>query len=168
MVQSITEFLHYRIPAGKKCRKPAETEFNNWSPYLVKDPDTVWIGLEYFCSEGDALWNLPRAEMIEFAVQEMEHIDFIRKQDIIDSVCIYMPKAYPAYFGSYKDFPFIREFTDSIANLYLIGRNGMHRYNNADHSMLSAMTAVDMIAAGKTDKSCIWEVNTESKYQEKR
>jgi protoporphyrinogen oxidase len=140
--------------------------FNNWSPCLVADPDTVWLGLEYFCSAGDDLWSMPDRDFASFAIAELASLDMIDPGDVLDATVLRMPKAYPAYFGSYPDFHLIREYTDRFANLFLVGRNGMHRYNNADHSMLSAMTAVENIVAGRTDKSNIWDVNTEEEYYE--
>ncbi|HEY6838474.1 MAG TPA: NAD(P)/FAD-dependent oxidoreductase [Geobacteraceae bacterium] len=140
--------------------------FNNWSPYMVEDAATVWLGLEYFCTEGDDLWTMADDNLASFAAAELAKIDFIIPEDILDSVVIRVPKAYPAYFGSYDDFSVIREFTDRFANLFLIGRNGMHRYNNADHSMLTAMVAVDNIASGIAAKENIWAVNTEGDYHE--
>jgi len=142
--------------------------FNNWSPYMVADEDTVWLGLEYFCNEGDSLWGMEDNEFIEFAIGELDQIKVIDKSDVLDATLIRMPKAYPAYFGSYDDFDHVREYTDSIENLFLIGRNGMHRYNNSDHSMLTAMTAVDNIVAGITSKDNIWATNTEQDYHEKK
>ncbi len=140
--------------------------FNNWSPYMVKNPDTVWIGLEYFCNEGDDLWRMSDDRWQRFAQEEMVKLNFISEDDVLDSVVIRMPKTYPAYFGSYDRFYVIREFVDRFPNLFLIGRNGMHRYNNQDHSMLTAMTAVDNIVAGITSKENIWQVNTEEEYHE--
>ncbi len=143
--------------------------FNNWSPYMVKDPEnTVWVGLEYFCSEGDDMWNMSDEDFIEFAKDELSKIDIIKKDDVKDAVRIKVKKAYPAYFGTYKDFPKVREYLDSINNLYCIGRNGMHRYNNMDHSMLTAIEAVKCIRDGSTDKSPIWNVNTEQEYHEEK
>jgi protoporphyrinogen oxidase len=143
--------------------------FNNWSPYMVRDPDTVWIGLEYFCNEGDDLWSMSDEALIAFASEEMGRIGFIDSGDLLDATVIRMPKAYPGYFGdAYPRFERIREFTDSIDNLFLIGRNGMHRYNNQDHSMLTAMAAVDNVADGSRAKANIWNVNTESEYHESR
>lgn len=143
--------------------------FNNWSPYMVDDPETLWIGLEYFCNEGDKLWSMADDQLIEFATEEMQRIGFIDASDLLDATVIRMPKAYPGYFGeAYHHFDRIREFTDSIENLFLIGRNGMHRYNNQDHSMLSAMTAVENIQRGITSKDNVWQVNTESEYHESR
>lgn len=142
--------------------------FNNWSPYLVKDPDTVWLGLEYFCNEGDELWSKNDGEFACFALEELERIGIIDRKDVLDSVVIRMPKTYPAYFGSYDQFDVVRNFLDGIENLFLIGRNGMHRYNNADHSMLTAMTAVENIVTGKKSKENIWQVNAEQEYHEEK
>lgn len=140
--------------------------FNNWSPYMIKDPATVWLGLEYFCREGDELWTLPDEELIRLGVDELEQIGFCSPEDFLDGTVVRMPKTYPAYFGSYDRFDVVREFTDSIDNLFLIGRNGMHRYNNQDHSMLTAMTVVDNLLAGIRSKESIWQVNTEDDYHE--
>jgi len=142
--------------------------FNNWSPYMVKNPGTVWIGLEYFCNEGDTLWSLSDKALEELAGEELDKIGIIRKTDILDKVVIRMPKTYPAYFGAYQHFEVVRQFLDQFENLYPIGRNGMHRYNNQDHSMLTAMTAVDNILSGETDKENIWAVNTEQEYHEEK
>lgn len=141
--------------------------FNNWSPYMVKNPDdTVWIGLEYFCSENDVMWNMSDNEFIDFAVSELDKIQVIDKNDVLDSVRIKVKKAYPAYFGTYSDFPVVREYLDTTENLYCIGRNGMHRYNNMDHSMLTAIEAVRCIQDSSYSKSNIWNVNTEQEYHE--
>ncbi len=143
--------------------------FNNWSPYMVKNPDdTVWIGLEYFCTENDAMWNMSDKEFIDFAIDELHKIDIIDKKDIKDSVRIKVKKAYPAYFGSYKDFSVVREYLDTTENLYCIGRNGMHRYNNMDHSMLTAIEAVRCITDPTYSKANIWNVNTEQEYHEEK
>lgn len=142
--------------------------FNNWSPYLVANPKTVWLGLEYFCFEGDHLWQKKDREMIKFAIGELAHIDIIDQKDVLDATVLRMPKTYPAYFGTYKKFPKIKKFVNKFENLYLIGRNGMHRYNNMDHSMLTAMIAVDNIVAGKKEKENIWAVNIEKEYHEKK
>ncbi len=141
--------------------------FNNWSPYMVADPqNTVFMGLEYFCNEGDDMWNMEEKDFINFAIDELVKIDIIRREDVKDSVCIKVKKAYPAYFGAYSRFDRVREFLDGFDNLFCIGRNGQHRYNNMDHSMLTAMEAVDAIAHGSTDKRAVWEVNTEKEYHE--
>lgn len=142
--------------------------FNNWSPYMVSDIDKVWIGLEYFCNEGDNLWSMKDEDFIRFAIDELHSIDIIDRNDVIDSTIIRMPKTYPAYFGAYSQFGKIREFTDGFPNLFLIGRNGMHKYNNQDHSMLTAITAVDNIVRGMTSKENIWNINTEEEYHEEK
>ncbi|MDD3753327.1 MAG: NAD(P)/FAD-dependent oxidoreductase [Methanobacterium sp.] len=140
--------------------------FNNWSPYMVKDDNNVWIGLEYFCNEGDEFWNMDDHKLTDFAVNELASIDVINKEDVIDSVIIRMSKTYPAYFGTYDRFSIIRKFTDQFENLFLVGRNGMHRYNNMDHSMLTAMTAVENICEGIISKDNLWMINAEEDYHE--
>jgi protoporphyrinogen oxidase len=140
--------------------------FNNWSPYLVNNSEYVWIGLEYFCNEGDDLWNLSDKGMTEFAVDELIKIGIADKKDIIDSMVLKVEKTYPAYFGSYDHFYIIKDFFNQFENLYLIGRNGMHRYNNMDHSMLTAMTAVENIIAGVGSKDNLWNINAEEDYHE--
>jgi protoporphyrinogen oxidase len=140
--------------------------FNNWSPYLVADENNVWLGLEYFLNESDEMWHWEDSKMAQLGIDEMVKIDIIDRNDVLDSVVIRTAKTYPAYFGSYDQFEHIRHFVDSIPNLYMVGRNGLHRYNNQDHSMLTAMTAVDNIAKGITSKTNIWEVNTETEYHE--
>jgi protoporphyrinogen oxidase len=142
--------------------------FNNWSPYLVADPATTWIGLEYFCNASDPLWTSSDAEMSQLAIDELVRLKLARAEDVLDTVVIRMPKTYPAYFGTYDRFDVVREWTDRFENLFLVGRNGMHRYNNQDHSMLTAMTCVDNILAGRTDKANIWDVNTEEEYHEEK
>jgi len=142
--------------------------FNNWSPALVADEKTVWMGLEYFCYEGDAIWKMSDDEMIALASEEIARIGILRSEDILDAHVVRVPKTYPAYFGSYDQFDRIRDYTDGIENLFLIGRNGMHKYNNQDHSMLTAMTAVDNIERGITDKSNLWSINTEMEYNEEK
>lgn len=142
--------------------------FQNWSPYMVKDLDQVWLGLEYFCNRGDDLWSKSDPEFLRFAADELESIGIIDAADVIDGTVVRVEKTYPAYFGTYDEFSVIRDFVDGIENLFLIGRNGMHRYNNADHSMLTAMTAVDNIVANRSDKKNIWDVNTEQEYHEEK
>lgn len=142
--------------------------FNNWSPYMAKDSETVWIGVEYFVNEGDDYWTMSDERFIDLATREMENIGIIDRSDLLDAVVVRMPKAYPAYFGTYTRMNEIREWTDRIENLFLIGRNGMHRYNNIDHSMLTAMAAVDNIINNITDKSNIWQVNSEKEYHEEK
>jgi protoporphyrinogen oxidase len=142
--------------------------FNNWSPDLVATPGTVSLGLEYFCREGDELWSTPDAAFLDFAAGELEKIGLIDRRDVLDGTVVRVPKAYPAYFGSYREMGKVRSFLDGIANLFAVGRNGMHRYNNQDHSMLAANAAVDCLISGSADKSTIWSVNTEEDYHEAR
>jgi len=135
---------------------------------MVADPAQVWLGAEYFCNEGDEVWQKSDAEIGQLAVDELASLDVLRKEDVLDWTVARMPKAYPAYFGAYDRFGEVREFLDDYQNLFLIGRNGMHKYNNMDHSMLTAMTAVDNIAAGITTKANLWAVNAEEEYHETR
>jgi protoporphyrinogen oxidase len=140
--------------------------FNNWSPWLVRDPDTVWIGMEYFCQEGDGLWTMTDADLKQLGIAEMHKLRLAAPADQLDGVVIRMPKAYPGYYGTYARFGELRAWLDGFANLFLVGRNGMHRYNNQDHSMLSARKAVEAILAGSADKSAIWAVNIDDDYHE--
>jgi protoporphyrinogen oxidase len=140
--------------------------FNNWSPYMVADPSKTWIGLEYFCYQTDALWKMADEDLKKFAIAEVEKIGILRACDVTDAHVVRVPKTYPAYFGTYDRFHVIRDFLDRYHNLYLVGRNGMHKYNNQDHSMLTAMTAVDNILAGVRDKDNVWSINTEMEYHE--
>lgn len=141
--------------------------FNNWSPYLVADPSTVWLGLEYFCSSGEAMWHRSDEEMIALATEELKTIDVLSDaSDVLDATVIRTEKTYPSYVGTYQQFSLLRAHLDRFENLLLIGRNGMHRYNNQDHSMLTAMVAVDNVLAGRTDHANIWAVNAEQAYHE--
>jgi protoporphyrinogen oxidase len=140
--------------------------FNNWSPYLVADKETVWLGLEYFCNEGDAIWSRSDEEMIALGKEELARIGIIDTGDVVDATVLRVPKTYPAYFGTYDRLNEVRDYLAGYTNLFLVGRNGMHKYNNQDHSMLTAMTAVDNILEGRTDQSNIWAVNTEQEYHE--
>jgi len=142
--------------------------FNNWSPYLVSDPSKVWIGLEYFCYETDKLWNMPDDELKQFAIAEVAKIGILEADAVSDAHVVRVPKTYPAYFGTYSRFDELKDFTDTIDNLFLVGRNGMHKYNNQDHSMLTAMHAVDGLAAGHVDKRSLWDINTEQEYHEEK
>ncbi len=143
--------------------------FNNWSPYLVKDyENTVWIGLEYFCNEDDDMWNMKDEDFINFAKKELVQIKIIKEEDVLDGCIVRVPKAYPGYFGSYKNFDVVKNFVNKFENLYLIGRNGMHKYNNMDHSMLTAITAVSNIINNIKTKDNIWNVNTEQEYHEQK
>jgi len=142
--------------------------FNNWSPYMVADSSKMWLGLEYFCDRGDPVWSSPDDELISFAAEELERIGIIESGDVLDAVVLRMPKTYPAYFGTYSRFGELRGYLDAIMNLYPIGRNGMHRYNNQDHSMLAAMVAVDLIESDSADREALWGVNAEEEYHEER
>ena len=142
--------------------------FNNWSPYMVADRKLTWVGLEYFCYATDPMWSWPDERMIEVAKDELTRMKLIDPADFLDAVVIRVPKTYPAYFGAYEHFSRIRDYVDTVPNLFLVGRNGMHRYNNQDHSMLTAMVSVDNILEGRTDKSNIWEINTEEEYHEEK
>jgi len=142
--------------------------FNNWSPYLVADPTKVWIGLEYFCYDTDDLWKMPDEELMKFVIAEVAKIGILNAEDVSDGHVVRVPKTYPAYFGTYERFEELREFVDGFENLFLVGRNGMHKYNNQDHSMLTAMTAVDGILAGNVDKAALWGINTEQEYHEEK
>lgn len=142
--------------------------FNNWSPYMVEDVEhKVWLGLEYFCNEGDDFWNMTDEKCIEFAIGELVKMGVIKDKSVVcDSHREKVKKAYPAYFDTYDEFDKVIEYIDSIDNLYCIGRNGQHRYNNMDHSMVTAFEAVENIVSGKRDKTNIWNVNTEKEYHE--
>ena len=140
--------------------------FNNWSPAMVADPRNIWLGLEYFCAEGDELWSMGDSRFVDFAAAELEKIGLIDRRDVIDGTVVRVPKAYPAYFGPYREFGKVRAYLDQFANLYPVGRNGMHRYNNQDHSMMAAKLAVDSILDHGRGKAEIWDVNTENEYHE--
>ncbi len=140
--------------------------FNNWSPYMVADAKTTWIGLEYFCQKGDELWTRSDEELRALARDELERLGIVNPEDILDGTVIRMEKAYPAYFGTYERFSEVVEWVNCYENLFLIGRNGMHKYNNQDHSMLTAMISVDNIVAGVTDRRALWALNTEQEYHE--
>jgi protoporphyrinogen oxidase len=140
--------------------------FNNWSPAMVADPNTIWLGLEYFCREGDDLWSMDDGRFIDFAASELEKIGMIDRTDVLDGTLVRVPKAYPAYFGEYAEFGKVRTYLDQFPALYPIGRNGMHRYNNQDHSMLAANSAVSSILNSGRGKAEIWSINAEDSYHE--
>ncbi|MCD8095903.1 MAG: NAD(P)/FAD-dependent oxidoreductase [Ruminococcus sp.] len=143
--------------------------FNNWSPYMVKNPaETVWIGLEYFCAEGDDFWNMSDKDCINFAIKELIKMGVIRKGAVKDAHREKIKKAYPAYFDTYKDFDEVVDYLNGFDNLFCVGRNGQHRYNNMDHSMLTAINAVKAVKSGSADKSAVWNVNTEKEYHEQK
>jgi protoporphyrinogen oxidase len=141
--------------------------FNNWSPYLVRDPEnTVWIGLEYFCDENDEYWNMNDEEFIKFATEELVKMGIIERNSVLDSHREKVKKAYPAYFDTYSRMDELIKHLDTYENLYCIGRNGQHRYNNMDHSMATAIEAVNNIRNNIKTKDNIWNVNTEKEYHE--
>ncbi len=142
--------------------------FNNWSPAMVADPLHVWIGLEYFCNEGDSLWIRTDEQIVELAKSELAAMNIVAPDNILDATVIRMLKTYPAYFGSYERFPEVISWADTFENLFLIGRNGMHKYNNQDHSMLTAMTAVDNIIGNVRSRHNLWALNTEQEYHEEK
>jgi len=145
--------------------------FNNWSPYLVSDQTKFWVGLEYFCNREDKLWTSTDNELIDLAKKEMNKLNLCKQNDCIDATVLREPKTYPAYFDSYKQFDKLIERFDSINNLFLIGRNGMHKYNNQDHSMLTGFRAAEMIVKNETspiEKSKLWLINTEQEYHEEK
>jgi len=142
--------------------------FNNWSPYMVKDPSKVWLGLEYFCNQGDDLWEMDKDEFVQFAIKELSSIGIIDPKNVLDQTMIKMPKTYPAYFGTYNQFDQVKEYVNQFENLFLIGRNGMHKYNNQDHSMLTAITAVQNIINNRSNKDNLWDINTEDEYHEEK
>lgn len=143
--------------------------YNNWGDYMVADKkNTIPLGMEYFCNQGDEIWNMNDEQVKALAVSELISMGWIQAEDVVDAKINRMPKTYPSYYGSYEDFGEIRAFVDPIKNLFLVGRNGMHKYNNQDHSMLTAMVAVDNIVDGVVTKENIWEVNTEQEYHEEK
>ena len=141
--------------------------FNNWSPYMVSNPEkNVWIGLEYFCNEGDEYWNMSDEEFTKFAIKELVSMGIIEESDVLDSHRERVKKAYPAYFDTYSEIDKLIEYLNGFENLYCVGRNGQHRYNNMDHSMVTAMETVKNIKNNITTKDNIWKVNTEKEYHE--
>jgi protoporphyrinogen oxidase len=138
--------------------------FKNWSPYMVPDQNKTCLGLEYFCFEGDEFWTMTDEELIEFGKRELEVLGLVQATDVEDGTVVRMPKAYPVYDSSYQEsLQIVRQFLSQIDNLQLIGRNGMHRYNNQDHSMLTAMLSVENILGANHD---LWNVNAECEYHE--
>ena len=156
------------IYVQERCVRMGRLEiYNNFSPYLVQDPkNRVWLAVEYFCSEGDAFWSMPDEAFVEKCVGELRTAGiFDENTRVYDRVHTRTLKAYPAYFGSYAEFGKVRAWLDGFANLYCIGRNGQHRYNNMDHSMLCGMEAARALL-GLSDKAALWDVNTEKEYHE--
>lgn len=143
--------------------------FNNWSPYLVADASTLWLGLEFFCRDDDHLWNMDDQSLKVMAHEEMVKIGLVSATAAIDAVVLRVPKAYPGYFGdAYRNFDELQVALDAVPNLFLVGRNGMHRYNNQDHSMLTAKEAARQIVSGVVDKAAIWSINVDDEYHEEK
>jgi protoporphyrinogen oxidase len=140
--------------------------FNNWSAGLVPDPTKTCLGMEYFCFEGGALWRRPDQDLVAMATRELEALGLARGATVIDANVVRMPKAYPIYDASYRrHVDTIRAFLDTIPNLHTIGRNGMHKYNNQDHSMYTAMLAVANLEGANHD---LWQVNNDFDYHEEQ
>ena len=144
--------------------------YNNWSPYMVKDIEhSIWIGLEYFCNEGDEMWSMSDNDFAKMAIKEMVAMGLISNEnEVLDSHVERVKKAYPAYFDTYEQMDDLRNYLDTIPNLFCVGRNGQHRYNNIDHSMCTSFETVKNILSGETNKDNIWNVNTEKEYHEEK
>lgn len=141
--------------------------FNNWSPYLVKNSNTISLGLEYFCTENDDFWNMKDSELKKFSIKELLDMGIIDENTkVLEYHVERIKKAYPAYFGIYERFDEVKAYLNNFDNLFCIGRNGMHRYNNMDHSIKTAMICIDNILKSKKEKNNIWNVNTEKEYHE--
>lgn len=158
-------WIYIQEPDVRVCRLQV---FNNWSPYMVKDEKNAWVGMEYVVSEKDDIWKLSDKKMSQYGIEELTKIGILNPKDVIDSTVIRIKKTYPAYFGTYSEFEKVRKFTDKFENMFLIGRNGQHRYNNQDHSMLTAIEAVKNIKTGRKSKDNIWNVNVEKEYHESK
>jgi protoporphyrinogen oxidase len=138
--------------------------YKNWSPHMVPDSSKTCLGLEYFCFEGDGLWTMTDRDLVELGRQELDRLGLARAADVEDGTVVRMPKAYPVYDSTYaQSLKTVRAFLDGLANLQSVGRNGMHKYNNQDHSMLTAILATENILGATHD---IWNVNTEPDYHE--
>jgi protoporphyrinogen oxidase len=142
--------------------------YNNWSPYMVANRNTVWIGLEFFCNEGDTFWKKTDSEIIALASKELTKMNLLSDSDILDGTCIRVKKAYPAYWGSYKQLGSVKNYLCDISNLFCIGRNGLHRYNNMDHSMLTAIASVNSLNDNSISKEDIWKINADDEYGEEK
>ncbi len=139
--------------------------YRSWSPWMVPDPSKACVGLEYFCFAGDDLWSMADERLVELAATELESLGLASKEKVERGFAIRVPKAYPIYDADYGErVATVRAWLDGIGNLQQVGRNGLHRYNNSDHSMLTAMRAVDNLVAGAHHD--IWAVNAESVYHE--
>ncbi len=145
--------------------------FNNWSPFLVANQETYWVGLEYFCNKSDSIWKMEDDKLIDMAISELVELGFSTKEDLLDGTVLREANTYPAYFDSYMELDKLKDFFDKIPNLFLVGRNGMHKYNNQDHSMLTGFKAAELISQeliSADNKSCLWVINTEQEYHEEK
>ena len=160
-------WIYMQEPEVKMCRIQI---FNNWSPYMVKNLENrIWIGLEYVCSEKDEIWKMPEEEFKEFAIEELRKTGILSKENkVLDFHIEKVKKAYPAYFGTYDKIEKIKDYINKYENIFCIGRNGQHRYNNMDHSMLTAIEAVKYIKHSRNSKNAIWNVNVEKEYHEEK
>jgi protoporphyrinogen oxidase len=147
-----------------KVRVGRIQNFKNWSPAMVPDPAKTCIGMEYFCNEGDETWQMPEKDLIDLAAEELSELGLVTKNAVLDGFVVRQPKAYPIYdFGYEKNLEIIRNFIDRIDNLQTIGRNGMHRYNNMDHSMLTGLMAAQNLLGAAHNT---WEINDDQAYLE--
>jgi protoporphyrinogen oxidase len=138
--------------------------FNNWSPYLVPNTDTTCLGLEYFCFEGDGLWSMKDEDLIALGKRELAQLGLVKESDIFDGAVVRMEKAYPVYGPGYQeDVTIIRRALERFTNIQPVGRNGMHKYNNQDHSMMTAILAAKNLSGGTYN---LWQVNTDAEYHE--
>ena len=159
-------WVYLQDPDIRRCRFQV---FNNWSPYMVKEVDKyLWIGLEYVCQENDDLWSQKEDEFKEFAINELIKMNLIERENVVDCYMAKVKKAYPAYFDTYDEIDTVIKYLNNYSNLFCIGRNGQHRYNNMDHSILTGFVAVDKIINNDTDKDDLWKVNTEKEYHESK
>jgi len=139
--------------------------FKNWSPDMVPDPAKTSLGLEYFCTEGDAVWTMADADLVGLARREIDRIGLARSEDIVDGCVVRVEKAYPVYDSDYREYlGVVRQFIDGLENCQSVGRNGLHRYNNQDHAMLTGMLAVRNLVLGQ--RNDLWSVNTDQEYHE--
>jgi protoporphyrinogen oxidase len=139
--------------------------FNNWSPYMV-DSDNVWIGAEYFCNETDDIWKMKDEDLTKLALSELEQIGILDSSKFLDSKVVRCPKAYPSYTGAYSNIDTLQSRSCEIVNLYPMGRNGLHKYNNQDHSMLTAFKAVEIHEGNGGTIEDIWNINSDQEYHE--
>lgn len=153
---------HWVYVQGDDVKMGRFLVFNNWSPFMLKDPNTIWLALEYFCQEGDEMWTSSDENFAKFAIGEMVKKNLISSADAVKDYHVErVKKAYPSYFDTYAQIDELKNYLNTIENLYCIGRNGQHRYNNMDHSMCTSFEAVKNILSGEKNKSNVWFVNTE-------